>query len=148
VADSRAEENPEGAGVLGASSFGWSSFWSFGFVWAAGVSGVAPSASVVGGARRKRRQRGSFRRTAMVAWKTWVRLRFGGFGFILHTRRSGVVSASPAQRVHRAEPIAFGRTGMSGAVWCSGPFQRQEGSGAGDGVRLCGRSKALEGITP
>jgi hypothetical protein len=29
-----------------------------------------------------------------------------------------------------------------------GTFERQEGNGAGDGVRLHGRSKALKGATP
>jgi hypothetical protein len=31
---------------------------------------------------------------------------------------------------------------------CSGSSERQEGKGAGDGVRLHGRSKALKGATP
>jgi hypothetical protein len=47
-------------------------------------------------------------------------------------------SADPAQRFGvRDDHRRLGRVGRT--------FQRQEGNGAGDGVRLHGRSKALKG---
>jgi hypothetical protein len=62
--------------------------------------------------------------------------------------RQPEASVSVASQRKTVRTIRFRFGGSERTGWVNGFVQRQEGSGAGDGVQLCEGSKALKGKTP